>query len=181
MHVWLSTAHHSSWTCQKETCWLNSWASPFSVEALQKRWGLFSQYNVEFARVREASWLWSVLLNILEVRADSGFKMGSAKAIGFAHSYRQLGVLCTPSIAVQRVCLYRFQGTAKMCLYSAKLRCCVFVNFFHFRSVGGGVCESEWVVGMKGFWICYAPLLFLGAGVNWPLCLCVFLMGMPYT
>ncbi len=35
--------------------------------------------TVEFTRVQEDSWQWSVYLNILEVRADSGFYRGLLK------------------------------------------------------------------------------------------------------
>ncbi len=73
------------------------------------------------------------------------------KAVGYARSYWQSGVLCTPGLAVLRVCVYRFQGAAKPCLYwsnitkqeqlSALSTCAIFVCST--KSGGGRSCVCD--------------------------------------
>ncbi len=63
--------------------------------------------NVESARVREASLLWSVSENILEVRADSRFYRVLLKLLVCS---QQLAVLPTLGSAVFRVYVYAKMG-----------------------------------------------------------------------
>ncbi len=59
--------------------------------------------NVEFAREQEASGWWSVLINILESRANSGFYRVLLKLLGMCTATGYQGCL-----AVLRVCMYGF-------------------------------------------------------------------------
>ncbi len=91
---------------------------------------------VNILEARADSRFYRVLLKLLVMGAATGSQWYSVFLawlyLGFAfvrfkvqqshvytHHYWQLGVLCTPSLAVLRVWVCGFQDTAKPCLYSS--------------------------------------------------------------
>ncbi len=69
--------------------------------------GVFRQGTVEFTRVWEVSWSWSVCEISWRRELTVGF-IGPCLCFWLWHSYWQSGVLCTPGLTEHRVRLYGY-------------------------------------------------------------------------
>ena len=79
--------------------------------------------------------------------------------------YWQSGVLCIPGLAVLRVCVYGFLGTAKPCLYSLLVLCQLLKNLVSARNTQQASLKEGNVLTPLGKAVLSGPAGKAAAGV----------------